>query len=90
MISYSGVNGYIQEKVNLDSVVQYINDDFFRRIDKDGYLVYQNDDYSEYNHYDYRELVILPYDDEDNILATVDEIAIPYPEKKVRLQKNLN
>ena len=88
LFSYSGINGYIREEVNLDSLVQYSNDDFFRRIDKDGYLVYQNDNYSEYNHYDYRELVILPCDDEDNILATVDEIAIPFPEKKEAFEES--
>ena len=86
--STNGVNGYIREEVNLNSLSQYTNDDYFRRIDKDGYLVYQNDDYSEYNHYGYRELIILPCDEEDNILATVDDVAIPYPEKKKDLEEN--
>lgn len=89
LFSYSGVNGYIREKVNLDSVAQYINDDFFRRIDKNGYLVYQNSDCRENNKYGYEELVILPCDDNDNILASVEEIAVPYPEKNELLEGDI-
>lgn len=84
-VSYSGVNGFVREEIN--SFKQIINDDYFRRIDNDGYLVYQNNDYSENNHYGFKELIILPCDDEDNILATVDEIAIPYPKKKKNVKK---
>ena len=85
----NGVNGFITEVHESDDIYGIVkNDDYFRRIDKDGYLVYQNDDYSEYNHYGYRELVILPSDDEDNILATVDEVAIPSPEKKETLEES--
>ena len=87
--STNGVNGFITEVHESDDIYGIVkNDDYFRRIDKDGYLVYQNDDYSEYNHYGYRELVILPCDDEDNILATVDEVAIPSPEKKETLEES--
>ena len=64
--STNGVNGFITEVHESDDI----------------YGIVKNDDYSEYNHYGYRELVILPCDDEDNILATVDEVAIPYPEKR--------
>lgn len=85
-VSYSGVNGFVREDVS--GFVQYTNDDYFRRIDKDGYLVYQNDKYIENNHYSFKELIILPCDDEDNILATVDEIAIPYPEKNEKIKEN--
>lgn len=85
-VSYSGVNGFVREEIN--SFKQIINDDYFRRIDNDGYLVYQNNDYSENNHYGFKELIILPCDDEDNILATVDEIAIPYPEKNEKIKEN--
>lgn len=85
-VSYSGVNGFVREDVS--GLVQYTNDDYFRRIDNDGYLVYQNDKYIENNHYSFKELIILPCDDEDNILATVDEIAIPYPEKNEKIKEN--
>ncbi|MDY6189551.1 MAG: hypothetical protein SPH83_03525 [Treponema sp.] len=86
--STNGVNGFITEVHESDIYGIVKNDDYFRRIDKDGYLVYQNDDYSENNHYGYRELIILPCDEEDNILATVDDVAIPYPEKKKDLEEN--
>lgn len=82
ILSYSGVNGFIREESKLDKISEYTNDDFFRQIDKDGYLVYQNSDYSENNDYGYEELVILPCDDNDNILAAVDEIAVPYPNRE--------
>lgn len=88
--STNGVNGFITEVHESDIYGIVKNDDYFRRIDKDGYLVYQNDDYSEYNHYGYRELVILPCDDEDNILATVDEVAIPSPERENKIMENIN